>query len=474
MDNKIKYNNITGTSLYALHLYANTWADSSVSNKIQNNIIDNNCEKQIYVRYGQSNNIQDNYISGGTSYGIHLQCSGTTSLATIYNNKIFNNGEGIYLQGSNSNIINNNTFCPSNTDVDIVDTGTGNGGDNNKCEKPGTWSDSGTTGCTYYCDAGATSTLLYPPNNFVDTDGDISLVCQAEDNYKLVNITLYHNITGTWQANQTKNISGTSNIITFTINNILNGTIFKWNCLAYDNRSRGGFASANWSVNVSIPPDNSPNVSLISPASNSVDDDGTITFNCSATDDNNLVNITLYGNWTGAWHANETKSLTGIFNSTTFTKSLTNGIYKWSCLAYDSVSQSDWANSNWTINVSITIAPPNDTHKFYHKNSSGDAVAWLGSEGNIVLKGSCFSGGSCSNPGADSFIIRNSTYDNVAYVNSTGDLCIFTGDCSDQSANCGSPVGDSFIVKNNSVNMIYIDSTGDLCLKGSLYENSNP
>ena len=50
-----------------------------------------------------------------------------------------------------------------------------------------------------------------------------------------------------------------------------------------------------------------PNTTLISPANNSVDEDGTIIFNCSATDDNNLANITLYGNWGGGWHANETQ-----------------------------------------------------------------------------------------------------------------------------------------------------------------------
>ena len=81
---------------------------------------------------------------------------------------------------------------------------------------------------------------------------------------------------------------------------------------------------------------------------------------------------------------------------------------------------------------------------------------------------------SCATPGSDSFIIKNTTHNNVAYVNSTGDLCISTGDCSDQSANCDNDVGDSFIVRENGVHVIYLDSTGDLCLKGKLYENSNP
>ena len=96
-----------------------------------------------------------------------------------------------------------------------------------------------------------------------------------------------------------------------------------------------------------------PNVTLISPADNSVDDDGTVVFNCSAEDDFNLVNMTLYGNWGGSWHANETKSLSGISDSVSFSKNLINGIYAWNCLAYDNASQSNWANSNWTINVTV-------------------------------------------------------------------------------------------------------------------------
>ncbi len=122
-----------------------------------------------------------------------------------------------------------------------------------------------------------------------------------------------------------------------------------------------------------------------------------------------------------------------------------------------------------------TYLPPTDTHKFYHKNSTGSSVAWLGNEGNIVLAGSCFSGGSCNSPGDNSFIMRNSSSDNVAFINSSGDMCVEAGDCSDNSANCNSPTGNSFIVRNSSnTNMIYFDSIGDLCLIGGLYENSNP
>jgi pectate lyase len=94
-----------------------------------------------------------------------------------------------------------------------------------------------------------------------------------------------------------------------------------------------------------------PTTTLNSPQNSNIMTNMTITFNCSATDDNKLQNVTLYGNWS-SWHANETKSFIGISNSTTFTKVLSAGNYKWNCLACDNVSQCDFGNSNYTFVIS--------------------------------------------------------------------------------------------------------------------------
>ena len=108
----------------------------------------------------------------------------------------------------------------------------------------------------------------------------------------------------------------------------------------------------------SISIDFSPETILISPENNSVYVEGNISFNCSATDDNNLVNITLYGGWDGGWHADETVNLNGISDSAIFIKNLEGGIYLWNCLSYDNASQKDWGNLNWTININITSGNP--------------------------------------------------------------------------------------------------------------------
>ncbi|RLJ00711.1 MAG: hypothetical protein DRP06_01315 [Candidatus Aenigmatarchaeota archaeon] len=99
-------------------------------------------------------------------------------------------------------------------------------------------------------------------------------------------------------------------------------------------------------------------VTLVSPINNHGTTESSITFNCSASDNSNLENITLWGDWSG-WHANETVNISGTSNSTPFTKTLSEGIYTWNCIAYDNDSNSDWGNSNNTLTVDST--PPNVT-----------------------------------------------------------------------------------------------------------------
>ena len=104
-------------------------------------------------------------------------------------------------------------------------------------------------------------------------------------------------------------------------------------------------------------------VTSLSPANGYISSLSTVTFNCSAVSSSTteLTNITLYGNWSGEWHANETKSLTGTPNSTSFTKTVssTSGNYLWNCLVYDNESNSDWFDSNYTFSIDTT--PPQIT-----------------------------------------------------------------------------------------------------------------
>ncbi len=95
-------------------------------------------------------------------------------------------------------------------------------------------------------------------------------------------------------------------------------------------------------------------VALNSPTNNAYLNNPIVAFNCSATDDIMLSNVTLYGNWIGSWGANETKDLTGVLNSTTFTKTIADGTYLWNCLVYNNASVSTWFINNYTFTVDTT------------------------------------------------------------------------------------------------------------------------
>src|SRR3989344_4799369 len=196
-----------------------------------------------------------------------------------------------------------------------------------------------------------------PINNSVDQDGNVTFYISISDDQNIKNVTLYGNWAGGWHANETKSLTGTDNSTSF--NKILSGGIYIWNFLAYDNTSKSVW-STNKTLNISIfsPIDNLPATTLISPINNSIDTDGSVIFNCSAVDDKKLINITLYHNLSGVWQANQTKNVSGVSNSTTFTiNNIPNGNYAWNCLTYDNSSQSDFGNQNWSFAVNTTSSP---------------------------------------------------------------------------------------------------------------------
>ena len=153
--------------------------------------------------------------------------------------------------------------------------------------------------------------------------------------------------------------------------------------------------------------------------------------------------------------------------TTIYTGGLQFGYHNVTIELMDNLSNSN--NFTWYFNVTASL---NDINKFYVKNSTGNAVAWFGDLGNIVLKGTCTVESECNAPD-NSFIIKNDTGAVNAYIDSEGNMCLETGDCSDESASC-SPA-NAFIVKNEAGTVIsHIEVDGDLCLIGSLVQNGNP
>jgi len=99
------------------------------------------------------------------------------------------------------------------------------------------------------------------------------------------------------------------------------------------------------------PIDNAPTVSLNSPANGYSTNLTSITFNCSATDDKRLTNISLYTN-ISSWSSINSTTCSGTTCSLPYTKtSIPVGTYRWNCLAYDNSSQSDWGDANYTFTI---------------------------------------------------------------------------------------------------------------------------
>jgi hypothetical protein len=90
--------------------------------------------------------------------------------------------------------------------------------------------------------------LIEPNNGNTTTDRNITFSCNAT-NLQLSNISLWHNINGAWQLNQTDYVSGIFNESSFNVTDIPDGT-YDWNCQACDTSGNCDFAIANWTFTI--------------------------------------------------------------------------------------------------------------------------------------------------------------------------------------------------------------------------------
>ncbi|MEM7815005.1 MAG: hypothetical protein QXF55_01535, partial [Candidatus Aenigmatarchaeota archaeon] len=205
-------------------------------------------------------------------------------------------------------------------------------------------------------------TLVSPSNGNVTSTKDVNFTCNATDDLQLSNITFYWNYSGSWQANGTVSVSGTANQTTFQRTDLSNGAVL-WNCYACDNESACAFAPSNWTVTVNYTAlDSPPATALNEPADNYWNDSApyaNVTFNCSATDDIQLANISLYitNSSNQSFGLNQTSVISGTSNSSEWTLALGVGAYTWNCLACDNASQCAFAPANRSLKINWTSAP---------------------------------------------------------------------------------------------------------------------
>ncbi|MFH1316406.1 MAG: toxin TcdB middle/N-terminal domain-containing protein [Candidatus Woesearchaeota archaeon] len=421
--------------------------------------------------------VGDNYTSctsGGENYFAD-QCSSTCQ------------GED-----RGDNICRSNSFdagCTADSECNGIEAGTNNCNSN----------------CTYVLPPELNITLIGPSNEstLFSYDSPFIFNFTVDSNNEIRNCSLWANFTGSWGIEQTignykkasiysaegtvfspENASDNDFGDTLTESKLSPNSNFTLNfntevlnnvdAFIRINTPGADFYCYNWSSSDFVFISNSGGVlgcgfgeppgygdRLLSFYDDCVDDDGDISLEIRIGSDNcNTYLSDVYINYSYIINDNIIN-----FNPLNIESS---GDYIWNVECNDIEGDSYWAENNFSLSAVI------DSNKFIFQNSSGDNVAWFGDEGNIVLKGTCSQSGSCSAP-TDSFIFKDSSSNEVGHVDPSGNLCIESGDCSDQSADCDSPIGDSFIIKDSlDVNKLYVDSTGDLCLVGSLVESGIP
>jgi|TARA_Y100000034_G_scaffold39158_1_gene48271 hypothetical protein len=106
-----------------------------------------------------------------------------------------------------------------------------------------------------------------------------------------------------------------------------------------------------------------PIVTLVSPDNNTITNESLQTFECSATDDIELSNISFFHNSTGTFTINDTSFASSTSQTSFFNESFDfNATIAWNCQAIDTSANEDFAvNRTITFNqtfITITSASP--------------------------------------------------------------------------------------------------------------------
>ena len=134
----------------------------------------------------------------------------------------------------------------------------------------------------------------------------------------------------------------------------------------------GELAFSSWNFTVSNPLVVELNIPVY--GNDSVDYSTSTAFNCSANYTGNigfaqLKNLSLYSDYTGTWSFIETALISGNNDSAQFSRNIFDDLgwrfvdsqFRWNCLAYDNISNSVLATSNYTFSSWNQSATFNNT-----------------------------------------------------------------------------------------------------------------
>ncbi len=147
-----------------------------------------------------------------------------------------------------------------------------------------------------------------------------------------------------------------------------NSTIY-----VYANDTLGNIGVNN--LNVVWIDDTSTNVTLNSPANAYAINSSSVTFNCTAYDNANLSNVTLYTNFSGSWASNETNSSPVNNSAVALSENISDGNYIWNCQACDYVGNCNFSLSNRTIRIDTTVPSISNPYPLNNSFITSDSTA---------------------------------------------------------------------------------------------------
>ncbi len=201
--------------------------------------------------------------------------------------------------------------------------------------------------------------------------------------------------------------------------------------------------------------DTPPSANPYAPADGAVANTTPVNLTCSASDETALANISLWGNFSGAWAREDSADVSGKSNQSDFSVALADGMYRWSCSTCDAAGNCAFASDNRTMNVSV----PGDQQPptVILNDPADEAVVEPGMAvfsfhvtedvalANCSLWGN-FTGAWARNATNDSALVNGSA-DNFSLALSSGEY-VWNVECADNSSNSAYATANRSLVVN--------------------------
>ena len=267
-----------------------------------------------------------------------------------------------------------------------------------------------------------------PPNgqNYTFLSGNLSFNITVRDIVDVQSVYFVFDNSSGFDFNITASNQSGYWIISYNVSSLTDGTN---TVKAYANDSVG---NKNFSEFITFNLDTTTPIVILNTPVNNGNQTSIISFNCSGLDNINLANLTLYGNWSSNWHANQTVSISGTNTSAIFTKTLNDGNYLWNCQAGDTASNFGFASTNYTLFID-SIAPITSAISSGTPTSTAATISWTTNENSnsSINYGTSLSLGSISNSGgfvtSHSISLSSLSSSTTYYYNVSS--CDNTGNC---------------------------------------------